>query len=213
MRKRPHRAGYSAHCLRDDPAAANRRSCSLLLAAQSERVDARAERSGALPQRRQRAARFRVWAKASLTSRAISAAWLMRPCRGRLLLGVAERRCCSSPRRARSGRPIASTAQSPDESSGLTLAMRPVLLAQGRSARLGRKLGSRSRSDALDFRFPQPRLRSRRGARTYFGAGDCSSSSVAIARRWRSVSDPIDLSSRTATCARNARERASPQPR
>ena len=35
------------HCLRDDPAAANRRSCSLLLAAQSERVDARAERSGA----------------------------------------------------------------------------------------------------------------------------------------------------------------------
>lgn len=37
--------------------------------------------------------------------------------------------------------------------------------------------------------------------------------SNAIARRWRSVSDPIDLSSRTAARARKRRDRISPQPR
>jgi hypothetical protein len=38
------------------------------------------------------------------------------------------------------------------------------------------------------------------------------SSRDATTRRWRSVSDPIDLSSRTRTSARNARVRTSPQP-
>jgi len=33
-----------------------------------------------------------------------------------------------------------------------------------------------------------------------------------MTRRWRSVSDPIDLSAPTATWARNARDRTSPQP-
>jgi len=56
-------------------------------------------------------------------------------------------------------------------------------------------------------------------ALTASGLEQCSAqatvrvSSDAMACRWRSVSDPIDLSSRTAACARNARDRTSPQPR
>ena len=43
-----HRAGYSAHCLRDDPAAANYRSCSLLLAG-AERACRRSSRCNGAP--------------------------------------------------------------------------------------------------------------------------------------------------------------------